>query len=130
MADQLIRIGKISSINVQQGLVRVTYPDLDNAVTLEIPLFNMNGEYKMPKIGSNCLVVHLSNGQAAGICLGGYWSEEDVPPETGENVFRKDMAGGYLADRDGAVELHGGTITFSDDSGSVTLQEIIQHMKS
>lgn len=129
MAEQWIRIGRISSINVAAGLVRVTYPDLDNSVTAEIPLFNANGEYKMPKVGSNCLVVHLSNGQSAGICLGGYWSDADVPPETGANVFRKDMIGGYLADRGGAVELHGGTLTFSDQSGSITLGEIIRHIR-
>lgn len=129
MSEQWIRIGRISSINPAEGLVRVTYPDLDNAVTSEIPLFMMNGEYKMPKVGSNCLVVHLSNGQAAGICLGGYWSEEDVPPETGADVFRKDMIGGYLADRGGAVELHGGSLTFSDGSGSITLAEIINHIR-
>ena len=129
MAKEWIRIGRISSINPAQGLVRVTYPDMDSSVTSEIPLFNMNGEYKMPKVGSNCLVVHLSNGQAAGICLGGYWSEEDVPPETGADIFRKDMIGGYLADRGGAVELHGGTLTFSDRTGSITLGEIIRRIK-
>ena len=129
MAKEWIRIGRISSINPAQGLVRVTYPDMDSSVTSEIPLFNMNGEYKMPKVGSNCLVVHLSNGQAAGICLGGYWSEEDVPPETGADIFRKDMIEGYLADRGGAVELHGGTLTFSDRTGSITLGEIIRRIK-
>lgn len=129
MADHWIRIGRISSINAAKGFVRVTYPDMDNSVTSEIPLFNMNGEYKMPKVGSNCLVVHLSNGQSAGICLGGYWSDADKPPETGENIFRKDMVGGYLADRGGAVELHGKTLTFSDQSGSISLSEIIRHIK-
>ncbi len=127
--DQWIRIGRISSINSAQGLVRVTYPDMDNSVTSEIPLFNMNGEYKMPRIGSNCLVVHLSNGQAAGICLGGYWSEEDTPPETGSGLFRKDMIKGYLADRNGSFELKDESITFTDNSGSITLKEIINHIK-
>lgn len=129
MAEKWIRIGRISAINAGAGLVRVTYPDMDNSVTSEIPLFHMNGEYKMPKVGSNCLVVHLSNGQAAGICLGGYWSESDKPPETGEDIFRKDMIGGYLADRGGAVEINGRSLTLTDSTGSITVAEIIKHIK-
>ena len=61
MADNKseIRIGKVSSVNYAQGMIRVTYPDRDNSVTAEIPMFSFTDEYKMPKVGSQVLVVHL-----------------------------------------------------------------------
>lgn len=33
MADRTIRIGKVSSVDYGSGMVKVTYPDLDNSVT-------------------------------------------------------------------------------------------------
>lgn len=87
-----IRIGQISSVSEDSGMVRVSYPDMDGAVTDELPLLSFNGEYKAPEIGTEVLVVHLSNGAAAGICLGSYWNASNVPPETGEGLYRKDFA--------------------------------------
>lgn len=96
MADEkLIRIGKVSSINYDQGMIRVTYPDRDDSVTAEIPVFSFTDEYKMPKVGSQVLVLHLSNGAAAGVMLGHYWNEKNVSLATGEGVFRKELAQKY-----------------------------------
>lgn len=91
MSDNSIRTGKISSVNYEQGTVRVFYPDTGN-VTVEIPVLNFNGEYKMPKIDDMVLVTHLSNGSALGIVGGTFWSPGNIPPETGANIYRKDLA--------------------------------------
>ncbi len=93
MAQQIVRIGKVSKINYEKGMIRVTYPDLDNSVTAEFPVFSFTDEYKMPQIGQEVLVLHLSNGQSAGILLGKYWNKKNVPPAYGQgkNVFHKEI---------------------------------------
>lgn len=60
MADRTIRIGKVSSVDYGSGMIKVTYPDLDNSVTDDLPYLTFNDEYKMPKVGASVLVVHLS----------------------------------------------------------------------
>ena len=127
--DEVVRVGRVSSILPEDGHIRVTYPEMDASVTKEIPVFFMHGEYRMPPVGSQVLVLHLSDGQDAGVALGGYWSDEDIPEETGADLYRKDMVSGYLADRGGAVELHGDSITLSDATGSITVSELIKAVK-
>ena len=46
MAD-LIRIGKVSKINYEEGTVEVTYPDRDSSVTDALPVCTFNGMYNM-----------------------------------------------------------------------------------
>jgi len=93
MVQRTVRIGKVSKINYEKGMIRVTYPDLDDSVTAEFPVFSFTDEYKMPKIGQEVLVLHLSNGQSAGILLGRYWNKRNVPPDYGQgkNVFNKEI---------------------------------------
>ena len=47
----------------------------------------------LPKIWQEVLVLHLSNGQSAGILLGKYWNKKNVPPDYGQgrNVFNKEI---------------------------------------
>ena len=79
--ERLIRIGKVSSVNSATGMVSVTYPDLDDSVTAEFSLFAPTGEYSAPPIGSDVLVLHLSNGQSEGIVMGRFWNEDNPPPQ-------------------------------------------------
>ena len=84
-----IRLGKISSIDYAKGMARVVYHEKDDDVTRLIPL--LSHEYKMPPVGSQVLVVHLSNGTEAGVVLGRPWSEKNAPPEGGATLYRKDL---------------------------------------
>ena len=102
----VVRIGKVSSVNAPDGMVRVTYPDKDDSVTAEIPMFSFTDEYKMPKVGSQVLVVHLSNGTSAGVCLGHYWNGSNTPPVS--SGFRKELGGSY---GDAYISFEGGTVT-------------------
>ena len=108
MNNDVIRIGKVSSVNAADGMVRVTYPDKDNSVTAELPVFSFTGEYRMPEVGSQVLVVHLSNGTAAGIVLGNYWNKSAPPPVN--SGFYKDLGGNAY------MECSGGTLTIHADS--------------
>ena len=64
MADRLIRIGRVSKIDYEHGMISVTYPDLDDSVTVPLSTVSFNDEYKMPQIGDEVLAVHLPSGQA------------------------------------------------------------------
>lgn len=86
-----IRVGKISAIDYAAGMVEVVYHEKDDEVTDMIPLFSF--EYKMPKIGDQVMVFHLSNGSEAGVVAGSPWSEKNKPPEGAPGLYRKDMGG-------------------------------------
>ena len=90
MADN-IRVGNVSKVDYKKGMIEATYPDLDDSVTDAFPVFSFTDEYKMPKVGDEILVLHLSNGESAGIVLGRYWNEDNEPPVYGKNVFRKEL---------------------------------------
>ena len=91
MAEKNIRIGRVSSIDYGSGMISVTYPDLDDSVTDDLPVFSMGDEYKMPPVGAEVLVLHLSNGCAAGVVMGRYWNEANKPSVSGKGVFRKEL---------------------------------------
>ena len=99
-----IRIGKVSSVS--GCMVRVTYPDRDDSVTAELPMLNFGGQFKMPKVGSQVLVVHLSNGTSAGVCLGNYWNKGNKPVVS--SGFRQEMGD---SNGDAYIECSGGKVT-------------------
>lgn len=119
MEKQIIRIGKVSSIDYAKGLVRVAYHDKDDNVTQPLPM--LADRYYMPKVGDQIIVLHLSNGTEAGLALGRYWNDKNLPPESGDGLFRMDL------DRNGAAFLKclGGVVTLKGGSiiadGSVTI---------
>lgn len=119
MEKEIIRIGKVSSIDYAKGLVRVAYHDKDDNVTQPLPM--LSDKYFMPAVGDQILVLHLSNGTEAGLALGRYWNDKNTPKESGDGLFRMDL------DRNGAAYLKciGGTVTLNGGSvivnGGVTI---------
>lgn len=129
----LIRLGRVSKINYDAGMIEVTYPDRDNSVTDQFPVLSFNSEYKMPGIGENVLVLHLSNGSTFGVVLGPYWNESNKPAVSGKDVYRKEMSGtkgkAYMEYKDGTVDLRGPAVRMTCSSGSITVAQILA-MKS
>lgn len=125
-----VRIGKVSKVNYKDGTIEVTYPDRDDAVTDAFPVCSFNGEYKMPEIGKEVLVLHLSNGSTAGIVLGPYWNEENRPAVSGKDVYRQEMANepgkAYTQYKDGTVEVRGPALRLTCSSGSITAAQLLQ----
>lgn len=121
MAERLIRIGRVSSVNAAAGTVSVTYPDMDDSATATFPVFSFTDEYKMPQVGSSVLVLHLSNGQSAGIVLGRYWNETNAPPVS--SGFRKELGDAYgqafIECQGDEITIHGSKIVL-DAEVSVT----------
>lgn len=132
MSD-LIRVGCVSKINYEESTIEVTYPDRDDAVTDPFPVLSFNDEYKMPEIGQDVLVLHLSNGSALGIVLGPYWNKDNKPAVSGKDVYRKEMAQtpgkAYAQYKDGTVELRGPAVRLTCSSGAITVAQLLA-MKS
>ena len=124
MAERLIRIGKVSSIDYANGMISVTYPDMDGATTDNFPVFSQTDEYKMPGIGQEVLVLHLSNGQSAGVVMGRYWNKGNTPPVSG-NVFRKELGQAF---GEAYIQYNNGNITLHDQAGTTTLGNILNQL--
>lgn len=122
MAEKLIRLGKVSSIDYENGMISVTYPDMDDSTTDKFPVFSLTDEYKMPGIGKEVLVLHLSNGQSAGVVMGRYWNEGNKPPISGKNIFRKELGETF---GEAYIQYSGGSITLHDQDGTSTLGNIL-----
>lgn len=70
-----IRVGKVSSVNHDEGKIRVVYSDRDDCTTVELPMVVYNNTYRMPKVDDQVLVMHQPNGAASGFVIGDYWSK-------------------------------------------------------
>lgn len=118
MANSEIRVGRISSINYETGMARVTYRDKDESVTSEFPMLTYNDEYRMPEIGQDVLVAHLSNGSGRGAILGTIWNQKYSPAETGNVLYRKDLS----RKKDAAY------IRYSDETGEYLIKVANLHL--
>lgn len=125
MANDTIRIGKVSSVDYAKGTVAVVYPDRDNSVTTGLPM--LSNRYFMPEPGDQVLVLHLSNGSEAGVVLGRFFSDKNLPKESGSGLFRIDFdrdGTAYLRCQSNAVTIKGGTVTVDGNlvvTGSITV---------
>ncbi len=87
-----LRVGKVSSIDYENGMLQVVYTDKGDAVTAKLPYANYNNEYCMPKIGESVLVGHMSNGSSRGVVIGTIWNKKNIPPESGRGLYRKELS--------------------------------------
>jgi phage baseplate assembly protein gpV len=92
MRETGIRVGRVSSVDFERGMMQVVYSDKDHAVTTKLPYANFNNEYAMPKIGEQVLVAHLSNGSSRGVVLGTMWNRKNLPEENGKGLYRKELS--------------------------------------
>lgn len=79
---ELILIGRVSTVNVAAGSVRVSFADRDDMVSGELPVLTPGGWGRgnaIPLPGERVLCVFLDNGRSAGFCLGTYFAEDDQP---------------------------------------------------
>lgn len=118
MANSEIRIGRVSSVNYETGMARVTYRDKDETVTAEFPMLTNNEEYRMPGIGEQVLVAHLSNGSSRGAIIGTVWNQKNIPKESGKSLYRKDLS----AYKDAAY------IRYSDETGEYLVKAANLHL--
>lgn len=100
-----IRIGFVSTYNAESGTASIYYPDRCNQVTDELPVFTPFGLLQTLTKDDAVLVLHLSNGSEAGIVLGGYSVDGDVP--------------------EAGLSISNGNLILKDSNGSISLKTII-----
>lgn len=88
----MIRVGRINSVNEDKGTVRVLFDDKDNLVSDELQL--LDSEYNIPIVGKQVLCLFLPNGIQQGFCLGGFYSDINAPPAEDKNIYFKEFGDG------------------------------------
>lgn len=124
--NQTVRLGLVSSVNYKTGMIKVTYPEYDNSVTDSFPCFAFGDEYKMPGIGEEVLVLHLSNGSEAGVVMGKYWNVDNRPPAAGKSLFHKELGAAF---GEAYMECLDGRILFHDQDVDITLSDIVKRLE-
>lgn len=105
MAGNDIRVGFISSYSAETGMASIYYPDRQAEVTADLPVLAPFGVLQTLSKGDAVLVAHLSNGGEAGIVLGSYSVEGDIP--------------------EAGISVSDGKLILRDTSGSISLEKII-----
>lgn len=82
-----IRIGRISSINYNDGTADVYFKDEEDHIITDLPFFS--NEYKMPDINDNVVVIFQSNNSSQGFILGPFYNKNNKPEHSGKNVYFK-----------------------------------------
>lgn len=120
--NDVIRIGKVSSVDYEKGMVSVYYEDRTAMVTSIMPVLS-NGRYKMPKIGESILVAHLSNGTNAAVVLGTVFNDANVPKSSGQNVYYEELSDNTMISSDGT------DITLKVTAGSINVSTLLNLIK-
>lgn len=85
------RIGYVSSIDYENGLCEVHYPDRDDTVTEKVP-FISNREYSMPEVEDLVAVLHPGDSPEDAVVLGTIWNEKNKPAEGKKGTYRKEYS--------------------------------------
>lgn len=102
------RIGTVSNVDAETGMVSVFYNDQNEATGL-LPYITFNDEYKPPQVGAKVIVLPLSNGGS--VVLGTYWNRKNCPD--GHGNYHKDFGGAYINYKDGMLTVSAENIKFS-----------------
>ncbi len=120
--NDVIRIGKVSSVDYEKGMISVYYEDRTAMVTSIMPVLS-NGRYKMPKVGESILVAHLSNGTNAAVVLGTIFNDANVPKSSGQNVYYEELSDNTMISSDGT------DITLKAVAGSINVSTLLNLIK-
>ena len=92
--DRGFRVGRVSQVDYEKGMIRVTYGDMngtDNVTTALIPYIALNNEYHMPNVEDYVAVLHLSNGFEAGLVLGRFWNGKNRTSQRERSVPQRSI---------------------------------------
>ena len=121
----IIRVGKVTNVYPTTGRVKVLFEDTGNT-SVKLPMLTLNNEYRMPVVGSYVITIHLQNGSSKGFVLGTYWSDVNIPEDTGVGVYRKEMGGGvYARSQNGTYRLQASNIQLVSNAGAITVDMLV-----
>lgn len=87
--SSVIRVGTVSKVNYEDGTIEVAYEDREDSVTDEICMVS-NAIYRMPVVGTTVCVLHNSDGQEMGTCIGTIWNDDNKPVGGKKGRYRHD----------------------------------------
>lgn len=111
----LVRIGRVSSVDPSNMTARVLFTDKDEDVSYDLPVLAMcarsNKEYHLPDIDTQVLCLFLPNtsskGLTTGFVLGTFYSEVDAPAENGAGIKSVRFEdGSYVRYEGGNIQVH------------------------
>lgn len=133
LLKNLIRIGRVSSINSAACTAKVVFTDKDSMVSSDLMIVNRGSladkDYWMPDIDEQVLCLMQPNasgkGLNAGYILGSFFSAEDPPHESSSAVRAVKFADGSIVKHDrnsGTLIIHAtGDINITA-AGTVTIK--------
>lgn len=86
-----VRVGYVSSIDYENGLCEIHYPDRDDTVTEMVPLLS-NREYRTPEVEDMVLVLHPGDSPEDAVVMGTIWNEKIKPAEGKKGIYRKELS--------------------------------------
>lgn len=110
--DDVVRIGRISTIDYARGTATVIYTDRGNESSPSFPFFS--AFYEMPRVDDTVVVLLLPNSTTRGFILGVPYSGARIPTESGQGIFYKEFPDGTYVRYDGKskqMEVSAGTVT-------------------
>lgn len=92
LMKEIIRIGKISTIDYAKGTASVIFTDRSNEASPNFPFFSMF--YEMPKVDDTVVVIMLPNSATKGFIIGVPFSAKRIPAKSGQGIFHKEFYDG------------------------------------
>lgn len=82
--NNIIRIGVVSSLNIEDCTVKVVFQEFDNSlVSYDLPVMVkqslQNKDYYLPDVNEQVICIFLATGLESGFVLGSLYNEEDKP---------------------------------------------------
>lgn len=100
----LIRVGRVSSINPAACSARVAFEDKSNVVSYDLPILVRgsldNKDYWMPQPNEQVVCMFLPSGNAQGFILGSFYSEKDLPPVASQDKHHMAYSDGTTLEYD------------------------------
>jgi len=80
----LVRVGRVSSVDPDRCMARVAFEDKDEAVSHDLPVLVRGAlaakDYWLPSPGELVVCLYLPSGNSRGFVLGSLYSEANPPP--------------------------------------------------
>ena len=90
--NNLVKVGRVVSVNPKKATARVEFEDRDRTVSWEIPVLHNHTHsdktYWMPRIGELVYVITPSLGEGLGVIIGSSYNSQDPPPESDGNIVK------------------------------------------
>ena len=104
--DQLIRIGRITSVDEKKHTARVQFTDRDEMVSWDLPVLVPSTvdpqDYCLPVENTDVVCVFLPNGQQQGFIIGAFYTDQNPPPITDRKKYLRKFKDGTKIEVDKA----------------------------